>query len=407
MIKAAQFTRDSLLKHQLQLAEEYFEKQEYKTALQHYQKALQTDSLNQAAQNGKKAAADKIAYDQYIDDANALFVAGKHKEAKAKYQAALKLNKDGKEATNGIKQCKDVINNVSTSKPPPPSSPSSGTTTASSTNVTHNVSTPKNGDVINIKIPGTNQSIKMVQVQGGTFKMGCDEKRDGDCENNEKPHSVTLSAYSIGKYEVTIGQYLAFVKETKTHYPEWLETGSKYNIYTGSSSGYYKKAGMSESNVNHPITGVSWHDAKAYCDWLRKKTGKNFRLPTEAEWEYAARGGKDSKKHKYAGGNDIDKVAWYSGNSGGKTHEVGERNFNELGLYDMSGDVWEWCSDWYGSYPTAPTNNPKGPSNGTACVLRGGSWYNNARNCRTASRYSYAPSNRDSYYGFRPAHSLE
>ena len=153
----------------------------------------------------------------------------------------------------------------------------------------------------------------MIKVEGGTFMMGSNEGFD-----NEKPvHEVSLDSFYMAKYPITIGQYLAFVNETQSHYPEWLETGSEYNIHTGTDD-YYKKTGMSEKNTNHPVTGISWDDAQAFCKWIKEKTGQNFRLPTEAEWEYAARGGNLSKGFEYAGSNNIEEVAWYWVNSGDK-----------------------------------------------------------------------------------------
>ncbi|MCW5924719.1 MAG: formylglycine-generating enzyme family protein [Saprospiraceae bacterium] len=248
----------------------------------------------------------------------------------------------------------------------------------------------------------------MVRIQGGTFTMGClDEKRDGSCADTEKPYrDVTLGDYYIGATEVTIEQYLIFCDETKTHYPEWLEPGNEYNIETGTND-YYKRRGMSRENKKHPITGVSWNDAVAYCEWLSKKTGQPYRLPTEAEWEYAARGGiawKDGLQ--YAGSNNIDEVAWYEGNSGSQTHPVAGKKPNQRGLYDMSGNVWEWCQDvWHDNYQGAPLDGRAwmdGGSSGTA-VLRGGLWGNVGSNCRPASRIWDLRDGRDRDFGFRLA----
>jgi formylglycine-generating enzyme required for sulfatase activity len=151
---------------------------------------------------------------------------------------------------------------------------------------------------------------------------------------------------------------------------------------------------------NCPVEKVSWNDIQDFIRKLNTKTGKNYRLPTEAEWEYAARGGQN---YKYAGSDNLGSVAWYRDNSGSKTHPVGQKSANGYGLYDMAGNVWEWCSDWYGSdyYNNSPSSNPKGPNSGTFRVLRGGSWYYSSRNCRAAYRDSSAPTDRNNDFGFR------
>jgi formylglycine-generating enzyme required for sulfatase activity len=246
----------------------------------------------------------------------------------------------------------------------------------------------------------------MVQVKGGTFTMGCLDGRDGDCDSWGKPtHQVTLSDYAIGKTEVTVAQYMAFVNETKTHYPEWLEPGGEYNIKTGSNDYYKSQLGKSLQNPDCPIVGISWNDATAFCAWLSGRTGIAYRLPTEAEWEFAARGGNAGKGFLYAGSNEIDEVAWYYDNSGEKTHPVARKKPNELGLYDMSGNVWEWCGDWYGDYTETdkPVLNPRGPEEGIYRVIRGGSWDDDARYCRASYRFFNEPVIRNLYLGFRLA----
>jgi formylglycine-generating enzyme required for sulfatase activity len=242
----------------------------------------------------------------------------------------------------------------------------------------------------------------MVKIKGGTFLMG------GDEQERETPiHEVTLNDFYIGKYQVTVEQYLAFCEATKGNYPEWLEEGSPYNIYNGTDD-HYKKKGY-EDEVRRkklPIVGVSWNDAVAYINWLSKKTGKNYRLPTEAEWEYAAKGGNQSKGYKYAGSNNLDEVGWYDKNSDSKTHPVGQKKPNELGLYDMSGNVWEWCQDvWHDNYNGAPANGEAWTSGGNSSyrVLRGGSWNDGADDCRSAYRDGNPPDDRGSHDGFRIA----
>ena len=213
----------------------------------------------------------------------------------------------------------------------------------------------------------------MVAVEGGTFTMG--RKTKWYESSDEQEHQVTLSSYSIGKYEVTQEEWQAV-------------TGSNPSSFKG---------------PKQPVENVSWDDCQAFIKKLNEMTGKQFRLPTEAEWEFAARGGNASQGFKYSGSNDIKAVAWYEGNSDGKTHEVGSKAPNELGLYDMSGNVREWCSDWYGSYSSSVQTNPTGPSSGFGRVFRGGSWCNYARVCRVSDRNSYALGYRRSYLGFRLA----
>ena len=192
----------------------------------------------------------------------------------------------------------------------------------------------------------------------------------------EKPaHSVTLSSFYIGKYEVTQSLWKAVI-------------GSNPSNWKGD---------------NLPVENVSWNDCQTFLSKLNAMTGKNFRLPTEAEWEYAARGGNLSRGYQYSGSKKIDDVAWYNNNSGGETHPVGTKAPNELGIYDMSGNVWEWCQDWYGDYHDYSQTNPTGPSSASGRVNRGGSWYNYARYCRVANRGSFAPGIRTSSLGLRLA----
>ena len=227
--------------------------------------------------------------------------------------------------------------------------------------------------------------IEMVFVQGGTFTMGCTSEQS-DCYDREKPtHQVTLSDYYIGKYEVTQKQW----KEIMGSYPSEL-----YNT------------GCDEC----PVEKVSWNDVQEFIKKLNERTGKKYRLPTEAEWEYAARGGVSSARYKYSGSNNINDVAWYDGNyknskhgSQGTTHPIGTKKANELGIYDMSGNVWEWCSDWYGAYSSSSQTNPTGAVNGSDRVLRGGSWGNGAQGCGVSFRRNGAPSYRGSSIGFRLA----
>ena len=151
-----------------------------------------------------------------------------------------------------------------------------------------------------------------------------------------------------------------------------------------------------------PVESVSWDDSQTFIRKLNSLTGQKFRLPTEAEWEYAARGGRNGGT-KYAGSNSIDDVAWYINNSGSSTHDVATKRANDLGIYDMSGNVWEWCQDWYGDYSSSSQTNPQGPSTGSYRVRRGGSWYNLAGDCRVSYRGSFVPDYRYGNLGLRLA----
>ena len=217
----------------------------------------------------------------------------------------------------------------------------------------------------------------MLNVQGGTFTMGATAEQGSDAYSYEKPaHQVTLSSYSIGLTEVTQALWQSVM-------------GSNPSYFTG--------------DLNRPVEYVSWYDCQTFISKLNEMTGRRFRLPTEAEWEYAARGGIRSMGYKYAGSNTIDDVAWYSSNSSSKTHPVAAKAPNELGLYDMSGNVWEWVQDRYGSYTNDSQTNPTGPSSGYDRVFRGGSWSEYARDCRVSKRVSEGPSLRDYYLGLRLA----
>jgi formylglycine-generating enzyme required for sulfatase activity len=253
----------------------------------------------------------------------------------------------------------------------------------------------------------------MIPIPGGTFQMGSE-----DGSSDEKPvHPVTLSNYYMGKYEVTIGEFKSFIDDTGFKTDADKEGTS--TIWTGSN--WEDKKGVNwrsdaqgnprpASEYNHPVIHVSWNDAVAYCQWLSRKTGQNYRLPTEAEWEYAARGGAKGAKDQYiySGGNELDELGWYTENTNDTgTRPVGGKKPNQLGLYDVSGNVWEWCADWYGDYPSEPVNNPTGPDKGSYRVLRGGGWNYSAGRCRVSYRSGLDPGGRDDAYGFRVAASSQ
>ena len=215
--------------------------------------------------------------------------------------------------------------------------------------------------------------IEMVYVEGGAFYMGSNYR----ILDNEKPlHQVILdNSYYIGKYEVTQAQ--------------WREI-------MGNNPSYFK-------GDNLPVEMVSWEDVQEFIRRLNKKTGRTYRLPTEAEWEYAARGGNKSQGYAFSGSNNLDDVGWYIGNHNGGTRPVGEKQANELGIYDMSGNVWEWCNDWYGSdyYSSSPLNNPTGPSSGSYRVNRSGAWNYLSGSCNLVFRGYGNPSDRGNNLGFR------
>ncbi|MBQ8564659.1 MAG: SUMF1/EgtB/PvdO family nonheme iron enzyme [Bacteroidaceae bacterium] len=243
----------------------------------------------------------------------------------------------------------------------------------------------------------------MVYVEGGTFKMGAQwssssSNYDSDALSNEMPvHSVTLSSYYIGKYEVTQQLWEYVMNYTGTAADGSTMTAVATDPWLGDNpSSTYGKGNY------YPAYYVSYYDIVDYfIPRLNKITGKTFRLPTEAEWEYAARGGNQSKGYKYSGSNAIGDVAWYADNASYMTHPVGTKSPNELGIYDMSGNVFEWCSDWEGSYSSTAQTNPTGASSGSNRVWRGGSWYFDAQGCRVSMRSGYPPSSRGCTGGFR------
>lgn len=215
----------------------------------------------------------------------------------------------------------------------------------------------------------------MIKVEGGTFEMGATSEQGSDVYDEEKPvHNVTLSDYYIGETEVTQELWRAVMGSNPSYF-----------------SGYPQR----------PVEQVSWDDCQEFIKKLNQLTGKNFRLPTEAEWEYAARGGNKSKGYKYSGSNTIGNVAWYDYNSSDETHDVKTKQANELGIYDMSGNVYEWCQDWRGSYSSNSQINPTGPSSGSYRVFRGGSWRYYAWDCRVSNRFDSYPGSRFNALGLR------
>ena len=234
-----------------------------------------------------------------------------------------------------------------------------------------------------------NLNIEMIAVQGGTFTMGCISEQGDDCYESEKPaHQVTVSDFYIGKYEVTQEQWKIIMGNNPSKFPK---------------------------GDNYPVENVSWNHVMGFIRRLNALTGRQYRLPTEAEWEFAARGGNNSKGYRYSGDNTAGNVAWYSdnlprrtnSNTGNGTQPVGAKSANELGLYDMSGNVWEWCNDWYGPYSSDTQSDPQGPSSGTTRVMRGGSWMYKAKDTRVTVHGYCAPGLRYDDLGFRLACSTK
>lgn len=245
----------------------------------------------------------------------------------------------------------------------------------SHTNVPARPSRPQsqNTDVITINVG--NVSFEMIRVEAGSFIMGCTSEQGGDCESDESPcHSVTISNdYYIGKFEVTQELWEAVMGTNPSNWKAF----------------------------DRPVEHVSWNDAQGFCAELSRITGHRFLLPTEAEWEYAARGGKKSTNAKYSGSSSVTDVAWNEGNSGDQTHPVGKLRPNELGIYDMSGNVWEWCQDRFGNYSSASQTDPTGPGSGSRRVMRGGSMNDDAEDCRVSNRRGIIPGYRGDGGGLR------
>ena len=252
----------------------------------------------------------------------------------------------------------------------PVSSMASSSTTSTSSNI---IDSSTSGSVITIPVKdGVN--IEMVKVEAGSFNMGATPEMENPYDSEKPVHRVTLTNnYYIGKYEVT---------------------QALWKIVMGSNPSNSK-------GDNLPVENVSWNNCQKFISKLNKLTGKSFRLPTEAEWEFAARGGNKSRGYQYSGSNTIGDVAWYDGNSGSKTHAVGTKQPNELGIYDMTGNVLEWCQDWYDSYSSSPQTNPTGAVSGSFRVLCGGSWGNSAGYCRSSCRGSNTPGSRNNFLGLR------
>jgi len=240
----------------------------------------------------------------------------------------------------------------------------------------------------------------MIKIKAGSFMMG---SNDGD--KDEKPiHRVTIpNDFYIGKYEVTVGEFRKFIDDTNYQTDSdkkgycWTYT-TKWEKKSGAN---WKNSGFNQTD-NNPVVCVSWNDAKKYTNWLSKKTNKNYRLPTESEWEYVARAGTTTKYSFSDSSSSLGSYAWYNSNSGSKTHKVGTKKPNRWGLYDMHGNVWEWCEDWYvDNYKSTPRDGSSYNNKKSYKILRGGSWDYDANVLRSANRNWGAADSTGSDSGFR------
>ena len=268
-----------------------------------------------------------------------------------------------------------VLNQMGMSSNPADVSTTASTVSVSPVQVPAVPSNTISDDVITIPVKD-GICIEMVKVEAGTFMMGATSEMKNPYDDEKPVHQVTLTNdYYMGKYEVT---------------------QALWQVVMGKNPSYFK-------GDNLPVNYVRWKDCQRFISKLNSMTGRKFRLPTEAEWEYAARGGKKSRGYQYSGSSNISDVAWYDGNSGDKTHPVGTKQANELGIYDMTGNVLEWCQDWYGSYYSSSQTNPTGATSGSRHVNRGGSWHSNVRRSSSSCRYGVIYVDRDLDLGFRLA----
>ncbi len=229
-------------------------------------------------------------------------------------------------------------------------------------------------------------NLRMIYVEGGEFSMGGTSEQGSEAKSDESPiRQVTVGSFYMGMLEVTQGQWERVMGTTVSQ--QQNKGNTRWSLY-----------GV---GPDYPMYYVSWEEAKEFCLRLSRQSGRTYRLPTEAEWEYAARGGKKNEGTKYSGGWNVGDVGWYADNSGTSTHVCGTKRSNALGLYDMSGNVWEWCEDWYGPYLAYDTDNPKGATPGSGRVNRGGSWNCYAQFCRVSYRISSASWCRSYNLGFR------
>ena len=331
----------------LQLANNCFEKGDYECAKKNYTLFQTLDGTNMSTQIQKTDECLRT-----LNLADDYFKEREYEKARDRYKIVLTNNPKDLYAQKQYNECEKL----------------------SQSDTTTSASTPKQATQPNVQNSQLHPVIlDMVFVEGGTFLMGSPQK--SGYKNARPKHIVDVSSFSIGKYEVTQGQWKAIM---------------------GSN--------LSKKNYgdNYPVENVNWDDVQVFIKKLNEITGEKYRLPTEAEWEYAARGGNKNQGYIYSGSNNIYDVAWFN-LSEGEIMPVGAKQPNELGIYDMSGNVWEWCNDWYGKYSSSILNNPKGPSSGNKRVIRGGSTYSAGWCSRVHYRTSSEPSRRNGQVGFRLA----
>jgi len=361
-------------KDYLKDASDCFDKGDYQCAISNY--LLFNGLVGSQDINGLMKKARECL--NLIKLANNYFQDNKFENARDGYKAVLDKNPKDPNAKRQYNLCVAKIGAASSEKP--------ASTVAAPVNSSSDEQSDENAEnPVSTVTPDNNRfadytesviNLQMVAVQGGTFIMGCTSEQGNDCLDSEKPaHQVVMSDFYMGKYEVTQAQWESLM---------------------GNNPSQFKGA-------NQPVVNINYDEVWAFIRKLNAQTGKQYHLPTEAEWEYAARGGAKSQGYKYSGSNNPDDVAWYADNGGSTTHPVGGKNGNELGIYDMSGNAWEWCNDWYGDYSGAAQTNPQGVSSGTTLVCRGGGWISDAQGVRVARRYYNSPDNRNFGIGFRLA----
>ncbi|MEK7728455.1 MAG: SUMF1/EgtB/PvdO family nonheme iron enzyme, partial [candidate division KSB1 bacterium] len=350
--KLSEAERDKLYKQYCSDGNALYQQKKYTEARNKFESALLQKPNDGYATARKQACDERLAeqqtsYETYKAAGDRLFKQGEYVRAKDQYEQALALRENDAYVAKQMREC-DRLQAAATAKRAQPQ-----------------------------ETPTTSAPVGMVLIPAGTFTMGSNDYGD------EKPlHQVSVAAFYMDKYEVTVAQYQKFLvanpaQDRPNNWTEQLQ------------------------NTNRPVVNVSWHDAVAYCEWMSKQRGKRVRLPTEAEWEYAARGGLSGKKYPWGDDISTSNANFYSSDKTNALQDVGRYSPNNYGLYDMAGNVWEWCSSLYKPYPYKRDDGRESLSTIEPRVLRGGSWLNYPNYLRCANRYSYVPSDRYDLIGFR------